>query len=325
MRRLVEIEDTVCDLYASEHTSWEIAEELGCSQRTVLNILRRHGVESRHPGRWKVSAELRKTLAREYEEGNIPERLASLHGISMASVYYNLHQAGVDVVPGKMLRTYTVNEHAFDDVETNPEAAYWFGFLLADGCVMSTRKGCEPIKLALSLSEVDAGHVCSFRSFLKSTHPLVISASSGYAGRPTHRIVISCPRLVKSLTALGLTARKSGREIAPDCLLLNPHFWCGCVDGDGYVSMRSTKGYDNKRPYMGLVGSETLVGQFASFVKRLYPDCAANPRRMHSIWQFVITGKAAVTSICELYSCCPFALPRKASIASEASRWVPKK
>ena len=64
--------------------------------------------------------------------------------------------------------TKHLNHEAFDIV-TN-DAAYWIGFLFADGSVIKQQKGAPQVQLRLS--EVDRGHLEKFRHFLDSTHAI---------------------------------------------------------------------------------------------------------------------------------------------------------
>lgn len=71
-----------------------------------------------------------------------------------------------------------VNHGAFD-VVTN-DAAYWIGFLFADGSVIKQKRGGALIQLRLS--EIDRGQVEAFRRFLGSTHAISTSPPGNFGG-----------------------------------------------------------------------------------------------------------------------------------------------
>ena len=142
--------------------------------------------------------------------------------------------------------TKYLNHEAFDII-TN-DAAYWIGFLFADGSVFQQQRGGAPF-VQLRLSEIDRGQLEHFRQFLDSTHAITTSPPGnfgGYQSRASVRYTVSSRRLAGRLLELG---RYEG-PIAPE-LTVSRHFWRGVVDGDGSI-------YTLKAGYSGisLVGSQ---------------------------------------------------------------------
>ena len=141
--------------------------------------------------------------------------------------------------------TKYLNHQAFDIV-TN-DAAYWIGFLFADGSVIQQQRGAPQVQLRLS--EIDRGHLEKFRQFLDSTHAITTSPPGnlgGYQSRASARYAIVSRRLAGRLLEMG---RYEG-PIAPE-LAASRHFWRGVVDGDGSIFILKT-GYSG----ISLVGSQ---------------------------------------------------------------------
>jgi hypothetical protein len=68
-------------------------------------------------------------------------------------------------------KIYTLNESCFDVLTEN--AAYWIGFLMADGNIHKGRQGSPVVRL--TISDKDYGHLIKFRQFLGSTHKIFLS------------------------------------------------------------------------------------------------------------------------------------------------------
>lgn len=131
--------------------------------------------------------------------------------------------------------TKPLNHEAFDIV-TN-DAAYWIGFLFADGSVIKQQKGAPQVQLRLS--EIDRGHLEKFRQFLASTHVITTSPPGnfgGYRSRASARYAVTSRRLAGRLLEMGRYEGPIASELAA-----SRHFWRGVVDGDGGIS-RISKG-----------------------------------------------------------------------------------
>jgi endogenous inhibitor of DNA gyrase (YacG/DUF329 family) len=129
---------------------------------------------------------------------------------------------------------YPRNEHAFDVIDSE-EAAYWLGFIAADGSVSSGR-------LRIGLSSRDAGHVKKLAAWLAPTMP--IYASTNNQGKPVTSFEIGSKYLVEALNAYGIVPRKTyvmtRLPTVPHSLM--KHFLRGYVDADGSFSIRAKEG-----------------------------------------------------------------------------------
>lgn len=218
---------------------------------------------------------------------------------------------------GESNRVYYHRESAFDQAEEDDAAAYWVGFLMADGSVKIRKSGQH--LLVLGLAKPDGGHVGKLKMFLEAGNPLKEEKNDrGFSnGTPLICLRITSKRLVQALARYGVTPKKSSRERAK--LLTNhKHFWRGMMDGDGWVSM--SNGY----PRAGITGSYKIMEQFSRFASRIVGKLL-NIKRNNSIWAVSTTGIYAVRLLGTLYGADGTSLERKQKIADLALLWSSSK
>jgi len=189
----------------------------------------------------------------------------------------------VKTTRGNRTRKYSVDCEYFDQVDT-PEKAYWLGFITADGGIVQTRAS---VSLNLELSEVDAGHLLKFARALGSDAPIVATRHGCVCIRLHSR------RLADGLDALGVGIRKSLIVEPPLESLagLEPYYWRGLWDGDGFVSTRKDNG---AKWTIGVCGSFACVDGFASWARQVSGSVAASEnnscKRNPSFWRWAVTG-----------------------------------
>lgn len=197
-----------------------------------------------------------------------------------------------------------VDHKAFDIATDN--AAYWIGFLFADGCIFHQQNG--GLTIQLRLSAIDRGHLEKFRQFLSSTHAITTSPPGNYGGyqsKASVRFALGSRRLAGRLLEMG---RYEG-PIAPE-LATSRHFWRGVVDGDGSIFALKT-GYSG----ICLVGSQRLLEAFLEFLRERNLSGRMTIRPHKSIYSLSTAGYSAELIIDELYRTATTALDRKAATA----------
>lgn len=130
------------------------------------------------------------------------------------------------------------------------EKAYWFGFLMADGCIIHTNrirhlKTMDSVQdryyLQLSLSSVDQAHVAKFKQCIQSSHPIREYACADYSQGFYSRIIIEDRHIFDSLETLGMTTNKSLTVVYPNIpALFDAPFIRGYFDGNGCVSYNAS-------------------------------------------------------------------------------------
>lgn len=161
------------------------------------------------------------------DEGLIIKEIADRFGVSYTGIWAAMVKAGIK--RRQAARKYIVNQHVFDKID-NELAAYWLGFIYADGCVRKTF-----LQVILSIKDVQV--LANLRDFMQSNCPISIrTAKSGYgAGKQVARVAFFGEHLSERLRELGILTGRPNHKLAidaiPESLL---HHWIrGFFDGDG--------------------------------------------------------------------------------------------
>lgn len=160
---------------------------------------------------------------------------------------------------------FKINEEAFSD-PTEAECAYFYGWLLTDGCLRET-KYAHTVTIQLQVRDISI--LESMQSYLGLEGR--VKVRERYDKR-TDKTYSSCnlnfqyAPITERLMGYGLSPRKSTLEVAPPEFSTNRHFWRGVLEGDGYLSKLGscTK--------MQICGSEILCNQWFSYCKSVVPD-----------------------------------------------------
>lgn len=253
---------------------------------------------------WKLSEPRKDELAARYVAGEDSGQLSAAFGVCRAAVIKTLHGRGIRRrSKSAACRRLPLNESAFSVI--TPEAAYWVGFLMADGAISGNA-------ILLSLADKDRSHLEKFKSFLGSGHKIGrFEKVSGGTPYFYGRLQVRSVRLVSDLAILGVTPKKSFTAKASESLVSSRDFWRGVVDGDGCIYRRDNMAGIN------LVGSRHLLDQFRGFVQSVSPACAVTVRPRKNIFQVHTDGRHAAATITALYNHASTALDRKSKIAAD--------
>jgi hypothetical protein len=251
-----------------------------------------------------------------YAGGATSRAVAAFLGVSKPTALGVLRRGGA-VIRAASRPALPVREDAFDNAETDEAAAYWAGFLMADGCI-SHQGGTR--RVILELQAGDRAHVEAFAAFLGAGRKLIeVPAKSRIAyGRTIHirasvRFHATSRRLADALARYGVVPRKS-KTAEARLLEGNAHFWRGVVDGDGYLGFQD--GVRGRTPVLSLCGSEPLVRQFQAFV-RMVTRSRTSVYFGRGAWNLTHSRCLAVRLAETLYGDATVALPRKLAIAQE--------
>lgn len=180
-------------------------------------------------------------------------------------------------------RKYSLNEDYFKEIAT-PEQAYWLGFLTADGSI--TGDDVHGWGLSLELAERDAAHVHKFACAIGTDSPVNPS------GQGCVRIRLNSQHLVRTLADLGVIQRKSLIVEPPLERLrgLEPFYWRGLWDGDGWVSSRKDRGAGWN---IGICGSYACVHDFAIWGRGISGGTAQPSNKTSKnpeFWKWAVAG-----------------------------------
>jgi hypothetical protein len=291
---------------------WDVKARYGIGRSTVDSIMAaadRGVLEC--VGSVPLTAEQRAEIASRYEAGEKTVDLAAEFGTGEYAIRMVARAAGVIRRPARVQRP--LRHDAFDVL--TPEAAYWLGIFFTDGTI-NWRKDGQP-QIALVLQERDREHLVKFRDFLGSDHAITpIPAPkrrkpNGTKGGPMSMYAVRSRPLADRLVALG----RYGAAVDPE-LAASPHFWRGCIDGDGCIGVYSGI------PSLKLFGSKWLLGAFVEFLdsaglRRAYRGRPVNVRPHRKIFT-VGTGSSTAVGITKLlYADATVALDRKAERAAQ--------
>lgn len=241
-----EMRDRAIACYLDGQSTGEIARTLRVSDTWVQGQLRKRGIAARATGKL---ARLDHEVAGRYLAGESTGDLGRAYGVSDVAISVCLRRQGVTVrEPGWATRVYPIREDAFDRL--TPDAAYWAGFLLADGCVSAAGR------ITLVLKAADVEHVRAWLRFMGSDDRPI--SNDGARARAQ----VSSRRVAAALAAHGVVVGKTFTNVSTSSELARmPAFWRGMIDGDGTITLaKGTHG-----PNVGLVGSPAIMEQYAEF------------------------------------------------------------
>jgi hypothetical protein len=188
---------------------------------------------------------------------------------------------------GNGYRRHTLSEEVFDSIESEA-AAYWLGFLAADGTVVcpvserppdtidptrQLRGKSKSYSVQLELQSEDRAHLEKFKTFLSSSAPITLKTSVLSGKRVQQpRITISSKRMVQRLINLGVVPNKSASlspctEVPSELLR---HYWRGLIDGDGGLRECPPNMERGKlSPYwvIALTGTEAICSGFLDYLR----------------------------------------------------------
>jgi len=200
-------------------------------------------------------------------------------------------------------KVHTVDETIFDTF--TEEAAYWLGFLMADGHIDTPKIG-NP-RIGLTLAATDQEHLVKFRRFLNCSNQVQLKLTK-VNGKVWNQYTLrfSSKKIANKLIEYGVTTRKSltAKVIG---LEDNKHFWRGVLDGDGYIKNRDGKDGDR----VVVVGSQDLMRQFITFIENNIPKAATRLIPDHNIFRLIVYSVTARMLVILLYENCVVALDRK--------------
>jgi hypothetical protein len=197
----------------------------------------------------------------EYVKGTNSYLIAKSFGVSSDTVLRLLKVRGIEI-RNKNHCDYLhkdYNENAFS--EEGEKRDYFFGFLLADGCLTSNL-----ISISVSLKQTDYEIIEKLKQFLRSdnniryydrfdkrTGKTYKSCSFSFSGKP----VMDC-------VSFGFSTRKSLKEsVKEKSFLSSNHFWRGVIDGDGHIRLAK-----NNSSQISLCGSSEIIESFIDFSEK---------------------------------------------------------
>ena len=197
-------------------------------------------------------------------------------------------------------------------VEKTDEAAYWLGFLMADGYVSSSTN-----EIKLKLWPRDFDHIRKFGAYLG----LPVERCKVYPKEAS--VTFSDKGVKNSLTSSGIGPQKTfTAEVKNPYLINNRFFWAGFIDGDGSLGKYEQNKGQTKFKISAISGSLKIMEQLKNFIfaKTNISITIATVQKKNANHRFELTGKKAIRVMQLLYAENPYALSRKIEIARRAAK-----
>ena len=169
-----------------------------------------------------------------------------------------------------MPKTHVYNENYFEKIDSQ-EKAYWFGFIMADGCLIQKTLTKPCLTLKISLKSTDAPHLQKFINHLDGDLNVVYGRSPGnnfisegkkISIRPTDfcSVDVNSKKICNDLISHGLTRRKTLNESVPliDRSFIK-HFIRGYFDGDGCFSIKTPSNRKNSYASVFIASGERII------------------------------------------------------------------
>jgi len=252
-----------------------------------------------------------------YTATKICQEVKSLNGRKPQTLYPILIKAGLyEKKPANDLRRYKVDDHYFDEIDTEHKA-YWLGFMLADGFI--TNSGHSTKTFGMTLKANDKNALEAFKEDLKATYPIheyeeYHDWGNGPVKTVVSRLLMKSPRIFEKLVEMGFSVDKSHTAILPIEYVpdeLWNHLIRGYFDGDGSLAKSGDKRwhtYDLK-----FTGTTEVITEIRSILKKDNVKLSERyPERDNNNCSLNLCGDWQVYNICKwMYKDATIYLKRK--------------
>lgn len=252
-------EQKVCDLYAGGLSMEKIGELVGKHQTSILDILKKHGVESRDI---RANIDDEKAI-RMYESGLSFVAIAKEMGVTDMTIARRIEEKGIEKRPN---RHYLIREDFFENIDTEIKA-YSLGLWMADGNVSKNLRVAS-----ISLTESDsyllnniAKHIFLSDFYLTRRGEVSLKGKEGhlYVSSPALRLNVCSKTFCQNLIKWGCVPKKSLTLRWPEGLPENMygHFLRGYFDGDGTICKEGNRS--------SMISSDIFCASMARFLQKL--------------------------------------------------------
>jgi transposase len=293
--------ETAISLYEQGWAIPAIAQHIGVVIGTISKWFEQWEVERRP--KEKPLDEYRELIIQRYLSGDSLEKIALDYNIKYNGIRARLSRWGIEIRE-KGARKYPVNHDAFADI--NEQSLYVAGYIATDGNVYD---GCR-----VSIVSHDKDVLEKIRDFSGSPdRPLYTKPGGGKKSVGRNFVYeMRSWKMAEDLNRLyGITPRKSKTLSLPvdSPALLNRHWWRGCVDGDGWVSI-------GKSGYMTIAlcsASLQFIEQYRDFLTTIgvYRGQKINKKPTYDLYSLALSGEPAVRLAKILYEGAGIYLDRK--------------
>lgn len=226
------------DDYNNGLSIWDIANKYGDTYKITFEKITGTRFDYKY-----IPEEDKNKICELYLGGMSTVKIGQLYGTWNHTIANVLEEKGIERDRRLSTRTYTLDEHYFDEIDTQTKA-YIYGFLLTDGSNNPSKQ-----TVSISLQEEDKEILERMRKEIKSTKPLEYLDYSnkhdfGYNYKNQYRMLLFSDKICSALTKHGLVKNKSlvvEFPVFDDQIM--PAFIRGAMDGDGSIGISKKNGF----------------------------------------------------------------------------------
>jgi len=210
-----------------------------------------------------------KTIIDLYENNHESSvKIGKRFNVSHKVILKLLKKYGINVDQKKSVKKYTLDEHYFDEIDTQ-DKAYILGLLYSDGS-----NGLSKGTISLSLQEDDREILEQIRITVNSSKPLeYIDYSNkndfGYHYKNQYRLLFFSIHMCRTLNDIGMIPNKSLKLQFPNIPSeLYSHFIRGYFDGDGSL-VQSIKNDNNHPILVTLTSTKSFCNTVSNIIQEV--------------------------------------------------------
>ena len=260
--------------------------------QNLLPMIRKRGLKLIKQRTLKLTPYQVQQAVNEYKSGISTIKLAYKFDVDNETISRILKTEGVEIREGnaKIYKHSNFNHEAFSDF-TDERAAYFYGLILADGCLSKNKSG-DYNCVSIGLKSTDSYILQNLLDYIGSDNK--VRSYERYDNRTCKTYNVSSVsfndvKVTSRLVEQGLSARKSANEVLPkDTLVNSRHFWRGLVDGDGCLRIKGN------HFLLNLVGSYAVTKGLVDYAKSNFVlKTERTPYDRKNLFSITFTGSDA--------------------------------
>ena len=210
-----------------------VAKQFGIDRGRFAKWMKDNNINYKREVRSKEKTEKLIEAAKLHQHGLSICKSADAVEISRETLARYLKKRGMSRTGGYDHVSYDVDENYFEEINSSNKA-YWYGMLMADGCVRTHKDG--GMQLTLELSNTDYDHLVKFKKSMNFTGPI-----TSRKNRPMSCVRISRQKICQDLINKGCVPNKTVDGWIDEFILQGLYkydFLRGYLDGDGYIDKK---------------------------------------------------------------------------------------
>lgn len=292
-------------LLAKNYSVREISQIIGVKEVNLYPRLSSRGLTPNKRDFHMITPFQAEILIIKYKQGLSSGDLSKEFGIAGATVLNLLKKNNIEIRESsdKIYYSPNFNHNAFEDM-SDEKTAYFYGLLLADGCITKSRSSTV---LSCGFKREDEYMLQNILDYLGSSCSIYRHDSKDKRTGNIYKgsfIRVGDKRLISKLMNLGFDFNKSKREKLPPEDCRSRHFWRGMVDGDGNIRENAKS--------LSLCGSLEVIEGFSRFVKdEIGVEKNGSVLNYDGLYRISFYGENSVIILKHLYSDSKIHLNRK--------------